>query len=352
MARHRCGHPGTRPDDRVRRMHRRHRGRRRRHRGDPGQGRLESRPGRGRSAHVVARLSHEGSRRLSAALSGIGLAQDARQGDQYPPGTLRRRIDHRQLDFQLPNAGKDACPLARSTRSGGFQYRSLAAVVRTNGKSAVGRAMGHSAESKQRAAGNRHRAARHCVGSHPPQCERLLEHRLLRDGLPHECQAIDAGHDDSSGIRRRRNTVGQCTSGALHPSGCGAKRVDATGGHREARFDRVRIASDAQDRCPALCRRGWRDRLACSAVALAGARPAFDAGPADVPASDDHLRRADVRSRSRTCGRAANGLFRSLSGFVAYRWPDGIQARGAATAPGDFRHDDVGLWRAARGTDA
>ena len=53
---------------------------------------------RGRTACDVLRLSHARARGLSAALPGIRRAQDPRQGDQHPAGTLRRRRHDGQLD--------------------------------------------------------------------------------------------------------------------------------------------------------------------------------------------------------------------------------------------------------------
>ena len=43
----------------------------------------------------------------------------------------------------------------------------------------------------------------------PPQRARLLEPRLLRPGLPDQCQAVDAGDDDSRGARSRRDAAGR-----------------------------------------------------------------------------------------------------------------------------------------------
>ena len=43
--------------------------------------------------------------------------------------------------------------------------------------------------------------ARHPPRRHPPQRQGLLESRLLRDGMPDQREAVDAGHDDPARAR-------------------------------------------------------------------------------------------------------------------------------------------------------
>jgi hypothetical protein len=61
--------------------------------------------GRGR-AEVLARFQDARSRSLPRAVPGIGRAQDARQGHQHPAGPHRGRLDHRQLDLELPHPAR------------------------------------------------------------------------------------------------------------------------------------------------------------------------------------------------------------------------------------------------------
>ncbi len=112
LERDRRSAPRARPDARNRRRDRRHRRGRRHRRRDSRRRRPARAADRGRAAQVVERLPDARVRRVSRPVSGIGRAQDGRQGDQHPAGPLRRRRHDGQLDELVPHARRDARALA------------------------------------------------------------------------------------------------------------------------------------------------------------------------------------------------------------------------------------------------
>jgi choline dehydrogenase-like flavoprotein len=110
----------------------------------------------------------------------------------------------------------------------------------------------------------RRREDRHPRGRDPPQRQGLLEHRLLRLGVPDERQAVDAGDDDSRCARPRRD--------AHHTSPRTRIRPRPRTRHR-ALLRRDGYAGRAHDGTPdhrprpRVCRGGRRDRYAGAAVA-------------------------------------------------------------------------------------
>ena len=225
-------------------------------------------PGRGRTAAHLARLPHERGRGLPGPLPGFGGAQDARQGDQHSPGTMRRRQHDGQLDELVPHAAGDARVLggraAASTDSRWTSSRRGSRAWRRGCRSRRG-TMAPNANNDALARGA---AALGDTGrSDPAQRQGLREPRLLRHGLPARRQAVDAGDHDPRGARPRRD--------ARHPrAGAGIRarwrprhgadlRGDGRAGHASRRRGGSRSARERSSPPPA---RSARRRCCCAAA--------------------------------------------------------------------------------------
>ncbi len=231
---------------RSRRRHRRH-GRRWRHRGrDSLRRRVVGGDDRGGTARHLVRFPHARSRRVSAALPGIGQPQDEGQGDQHPAGPVRGRRHDGQLDVELSHAGGDAELLAQRIRPRRVRGRRSCALVRTHGAARQRRALDRRSEREQRCAAARRAGAGLRLRHDPPQRQGLLEHRLLRHGLSHECETVDAGHNDPRSARARRDAVDACAGvearalqaarSARRRCSCGAEFPIRTASSANARF--------------------------------------------------------------------------------------------------------------------
>ena len=256
-------------------------------------------------------------------------AQDGRQGHQHPAGALRRRLDHGQLDEFVPHADAHARPLARALRADRLRAEALApwfqqAERRLN----IGPWL-MPPEREQRAAAPRRHSAGHHRADDPAQRQGLLEPRLLRHGLPDQCQAVDAGDDDPGGARPRRDAAGADACRALELEGrahrgaalrAGADQRRASGATASrASSARHYVVAGGAINSPALLLRSERARPArrCS-----GARTFLHPVVISAALFDQRDRRLEWR--------AADDLQRPLPRDAADRRPDRLQARGAA----------------------
>ena len=115
----------------------------------------------------------------------------------------------------------------------------------------------------------------------PAQRRRLLEPRLVRHRLPDQCQAVDAGHDDSGRPRPRRHPAGRDARRAFESRTARSRRCIAWRFSPTAQFERR--ARDAHRRA-ALRAGRRRHQHAGAAAALQSARSARASGQAHVPA--------------------------------------------------------------------
>ena len=255
-------------------------------------------PDRGRAARHIVATSACANRKPIRALPGVGGAQDARQGDQHPAGALRGRRHDGQLDELVSHARHDPCVLAaRTSDSRDSRPSDLAPWFARDGDAARHRTVERAAEREQRSARAGRSGARHPIGRHPAQRQRLLEPRLLRHGLPDQREAVDAGHDDSRGARPRRNPRHPRPSAARSPTAAsGSPRSPAQRWTRAA-FTRPRGGSSMRARAFVAAAR--RDRHARAPAAKPRPGSARPRRQAHVPASDGRLRCADARASRR-----------------------------------------------------
>jgi len=164
--------------------------------------------------HARERGSARGAQ-LRAPLPRWRRPADGGRRDCGRPGSHGGRLDHRELDQQLPHARADPSPLARGTRSRGTRSRRPRAVVRADRAAPADRAVEHP-QLQQRTARARRRAARLVPRCHPAQRARLREPRLLRPRLPNRRkQSMDRTRFPTPSRTAPRSSPACAPSGSL-----------------------------------------------------------------------------------------------------------------------------------------
>jgi hypothetical protein len=166
------------------------------------------------------------------------------------------------------------------------------------------------------------------------QRQGLLEPRLLRHGLPHQRQAVDAGDHPSGGAGRGRHLLVQTRAERLLNL-AGRPRAGAGGACRWRHGALVKASRARRARHYVLAAGAINSPGAAAALGPARSRTACSGRRTflhPVVLSARMLRRA----HRGLAGRAADHLHRPLPGDAAHRRPHRLQARGAAAAPGDL----------------
>ncbi len=202
---------------------------------------------------------------------------------------------------------------------------------------------------EQRPAAPWRHETRHPGARDPAQRPRLPEPGLLRHGLPGQRQAVDAGDDDPSRARARRDAA-HPGAGAASAHRRAARRGDRGAGARCRRA--ATVGSCRRDPRGACRARRRRDQLACGAAALEGARSACHRRYANLPPSRRAVGGRPRAGGPRLRGCAPDPLYRSLPRHRPDRRADRLQARGAAHPSGTVRGEPRGTRSGARRGDA
>ena len=190
-----------------------------------------------------------------------------RQGDQHPAGPLRRRRHDGQLDELVPHAGGHARALgARATGSPASASPNSRRGSRGWRRGCRSRRGTSPPNANNAALARGARSIGIAAGDDPAQRQGLLEPGLLRDGLPDQRQAVDAGDDDSRARWRaaRRSSRARARERFV----LDGDRVDRARRCAAMDADGVRPTARRVTRARArVRRRGRRDRHAGAAAA-------------------------------------------------------------------------------------
>jgi choline dehydrogenase-like flavoprotein len=214
------------------------------------------------------------------------------------------------------------------------------AVLPAGGSPALHQSVAHAAEREQRPAAARRREAGHPCRCHFAQRQRVLEPWLLRNGLPHERQAIDAGDHHPLVAGPRRDLAGAVPRRTFRPR--------EWQGHGTAVRGRGHQRAIRRRRGAPLCPGRRCDQLARGPAAIAGTRSPWAARQAHLPAPDRAVRGHPGPEGRGLAGRTADDLQRPLPGDPARRRSHRLQA-GGATAPSRDLRVHAGRLRARAG---
>ena len=268
------------------------------------------------------------------ALPGIRRAQDARQGDQHPAGTLRGRRHDGQLDELVPHARRPRWPTGSATLGlAGFARRRRWRRGSRGWKRGFDRAVGRRAQRQQRGARARRREARHLAAARSAATSRAAGISAIAGmGCPTNAKQSMLVTTIPARARRAARRSSRARARSAHVSH--GERVDGA----RMRWRWTRAASRRR-------RAGSRVR-ARAFVAAAGAigTPALllrsgVPDPHGIVGKRTFLHPTVVSAALMPervdgfAGAPQTDLFRSLPRHAAARRPDRLQARGAAVHP-------------------